>query len=345
MDSAVLDKLNNQQSLDDLNFLAEDILVHDLIGSAQQMISVIEGLMARFPDLKKNAPEAFPIYLNSLQKAKFVCLFDLNEKEILSLLKEKFDIPLAHLDVYDLQRKLSFKLQSIPDLSARDEFKEKIKENFLACQLRLSDNKIKTGNSLEEPTVANWIKNYYTQVGLDSADSFEQSEYLSTNENVKKLKPEQREKLKYLINIIEKLKLSSEQVGGLEESFPAISPIGELNLISHGLVEKINPDIIKTYNQVVSGEGKAPSFSQIIASVPVTSSTPTPAAIPSPLAPSSSNPIAPAATASRPAESAPAPTDPAAGLETLLKNYPPDTLEYKAVKEEIARQKKINAKK
>jgi hypothetical protein len=314
MDKEILDKINNPAALDKLSVLIEDILNHDLIKEARELIAGLQGAMSRFPTLSKEAPDSFLVYNDALVKAKFVCLFDLPEKEILALLKEYIYAPLNYLTVYDLNRKLNYKLRDILDLEERDVFKEKIKNELLSCGYRLTGAKIQVGTSVLEPTVGNWVKDYYFKVGLEPVSSFKQSEYLLSGDNVKKIKPEQREKLKYLIDIIEKLKLSSTD--SPEESFAALSPTGELNLVSRGRPEKIDPDIRRIYDRIVAKKAPKEGKGDMGADKKTT---------PKPVSPENKG-----------GEN---------NLETELKNYPPGSLEYKAVKQEIARAKKANAKK
>lgn len=311
MDKETLDKINNPVALDKLSVLIEDILDHDLIKEARELIAGIQGMMSRFPTLRQEALDSFLIYNDALIKAKFVCLFDLPEKEILTLLKERIYIPLNYAAVYDLNRKLNYKLQDILNLEERDAFKEKVKNELLSCPYRFSGAKIQVGSSLLEPTVGNWIKDYYSQVGLEPANSFKQSEYLLSGENVKQVKPEQRERLKYLIDIVENLKISSSD--NPEESFAALSPTGELNLVSRGVPEKIDVDIKRIYDRVVAQA--APQTAKVESDIFTTPK----------LAP----------LENRAEES----------LESELKNYAPGSLEYKAIKQEIARAKKANVKK
>jgi len=148
------------------------------------------------------------------------------------------------------------------------------------------------------------------KVGLEPADSLRQNQYLSNNPNLNGLNAAAKLKLKNLVSVFEKLKISSASKGGLEESFPALSPDGEMVMISHGRPEKISPDFRRLYDEVTAAKGKTGG-----------KSAPTP----------EKQPVVPAV--------------PAAELEAELKNYAPGSLEYKALKEEIKRLRKSDAKK
>ncbi len=317
MDNSIINQLNNLEIASNLEKISENALLTNSIKDAKEIINTINNLFTRFPEFSKILPKIYSMYQNSLDEAKFVCLFDLKNEEILELIKTRLDIPLDHFDSYNLVRKLNYKLQTILDLEARDKFKESVRETLLSCSVLLSDFKLQTPNGTKSFSVGNWLRDYYTKTGLEKVNALKQGEYLSADNNLKKIMPEQKEKIKFLIDLVEKLKMSSSELGGLEESFLAISPDGDPYLISHGVPEKISPDIIKIYKQIITNIGAV-------------------------------NSVSPAINEKKEVKQVEAETQPKSRLielEQTLTNYPPDSLEYKVIQQEMEKLKKSNSKK
>jgi len=212
------------------------------------VINDVSDIFSRNPEFKKISPALFIIYYNYLVAVKYVILFDLEEKEIVQLIRENFDFVLNHPE-YDLESKIRYKIRSINDLGQRDVFKGEIRQALLECNIKFSGGKITIGSLSQEATVANWLKDYYTKVGIGKADTLKLNEYLLNN-NVKPLSPEERIKLKSLLGFFENMKVSSVKFPMFDESFVAVLPSGEINLISYGRVEKIPPEVLKIYSEI-----------------------------------------------------------------------------------------------
>ena len=248
MNQQALEKLNNPEMIKKFDKTISNLVVSDDVGGAKELFVVLSDIFSRNPEFKKISPALFIIYYNYLVAVKYVILFDLEEKEIVQLIRENFDFVLNHPE-YDLESKIRYKIRSINDLGQRDVFKGEIRQALLECNIKFSGGKITIGSLSQEATVANWLKDYYTKVGIGKADTLKLNEYLLNN-NVKPLSPEERIKLKSLLGFFENMKVSSVKFPMFDESFVAVLPSREINLISYGRVEKIPPEVLKIYSEI-----------------------------------------------------------------------------------------------
>ncbi|MFA5183973.1 MAG: hypothetical protein WC456_00420 [Patescibacteria group bacterium] len=311
--------LQDKKILEELEAFADLMVEQDLVGDSITLAHLIEGFFKEYPEFFKKNPDLFKSYGSYLTKAKFVHLFNLEDKDIVDLLNNHLSLILDSLN-YDLFNKIRQKLLTIYDLAERDKLKDKMRDCILKNSEKITTGKIKINNLEQEPTIGNWAKDYYSYVGIESADSLLQNQYLVDNINVKKISSKEKIRVKKIIDCLERFKLSSAQRHGLEESFPAISPNGELIIISNAQPQKVDPNIIKFYKKaalISGGELQDESaFAKKLGSE-------TGAAVRSSMSSSVAKP-------------APAPL---AELEQALKNYQESSLEHKAIKQEINRLK------
>lgn len=306
-----------------LNQVFDYIVSADAVGDAKRFMAVISEALAQDPELEKQDLSLFQAYSRYLIAAKYVALFDLDETEIERLLKENFDFVLNNPD-YDLNAKIRFKVRSIRDLDERDAFKNKVREAMLKCRARLGGKKLIINGAEHEPTVANWLKDYYIKVGIEKADSLKINEYLVNNDNIKLLSSPERTQLKKIFIFFESLKISSVESPTLEENFGAILPDGKLAMATEGKLEKIDENILKIYQEV----------SGVIKEREVTLMSPNQ---------NYSGALSSGENIKKSVSSFA--TFSITDLETALKNYSPASLEYKVIKEEINRLNKAENKK
>lgn len=317
---SVINNLQDSKLLGDLQVLSEMIVEQDLVSESRDLISTINQIFANNPDLKRDVPELYNRYQTYLMKARFVCLFELEEKEVLELM-EKYLVLVLDNPFYNIYEKLRMRLQRFDSLAARDEFKNKIKESLLKNRSKISPEKIMVGTIMQEPTVANWLKDYYSKLGIDRVDALAFNQYLVNAENTKNLEESDREKLKTLFTLFEKLKISSSEAGGLEENFVAILPDKSVSLISGGMPMKIDANLQRLIDDIVAKGGATLQNDDLF----LDDSAPTDS--------QQANP----SVQEMPAD---LPVSPLSVLSVALEDYNPSSLEYKAIKQEIERLRK-----
>lgn len=70
------------------------------------------------------------------------------------------------------------------------------------------------------PTVGNWVKDYNSVLGTGVIDKLKRTQYLTNGKNIKNLNEKEKKKIRILLDLYERLKLSSLTLEGLEEDIP-----------------------------------------------------------------------------------------------------------------------------
>jgi hypothetical protein len=257
--------------------------------------------------LIKTDSRAYSQYLDYLMKLKFLSLnyFD-DTQDYYDLLKNYFSLALEIPD-YDLWGRLETQLVSMVDVNARDTFKAKLREALENSSSSLFNRQ--KYNEAEIPhKVSDWIKDFVANLGLDRFDKLKKMEYLSNGKNIKLLSEEDKNKVKILLDIYEKLRLSSKTPEGYENSV-MMNIDGKAIIFDRGEIEELPVNVLKSIEDNRKEEMPAPAS--------VSNSSGITSLMPSPSIPE---------------------------LETALKNYPPASLEHKAISQEISRLKVLELK-
>ena len=249
MNKLVLEKLNNSEMIQKFDETIDEIVVSNSVGDAKELYAALEGLFSRNPDFKTADPNIFNKYYEYFVAVRFVILPGMESETIVRLIKKNFSFVLNHPE-YDLESKIRYKIKTILDLSERDAFKAKIKTVLLENGARLGRIKINVGGVEKDPTIANWLKDYYMNVGIEPADAFKLNQHFTLSKNIKLLTPAEQIKLKNLFKFFELMKISSEKFPQYDEDFTVILPNGEINLFSGGKLEKIPQEALKIFNEI-----------------------------------------------------------------------------------------------
>ncbi len=119
---------------------------------------------------------------------------------------------------YELWSKLEMMLLELSDFKKRDEKKENLKNILFKSENRIINKQKYKKINLIE-SVADWLKDYIRFVGLGKVDKVKKNQYLVASDNIKALDQEDRFKIRALIDLYEKLNYSSENdPRGLDES-------------------------------------------------------------------------------------------------------------------------------
>ena len=313
-------ELNDPKLITKLDQAFQHIISADDVGEAKRFLEILEEIFSLNPDFKKHNPDLYELYHRYFVAAQFVTLYELPEKRVLQLLQEEMSFVLEHPD-YDLGRKVGYFIRGILNLEHRDEFKNKIREILLGNKATFGDKRIVISGQNVEPTIANWLKDYYIQVGMDKVDPLKVNEYFVNSPNLKLISQPKRLILKNIFNFFESLRVSSVEFPVYDESFGMILPDGGLAVNLKGQFEKIGGDILKIYRDAAAASslrlGVSPSQipSNQIESVVVESN------------------------AEELTKSSPHIVTPVRRLEEMLSEYSPDSLEHKAISEELSRLK------
>ncbi|MCX6794457.1 MAG: hypothetical protein NTY31_00435 [Candidatus Falkowbacteria bacterium] len=286
------------------------VIANNDFNGAFECYNLVKDWLNNKSGLVKNSPE-YAQYNNYLIKLRFLGFNFLNDiDERVDLIKNYFGLALE-IPQFDIWAKLETELISVSNLDERDAFKAKMREALEKCDSILISRQKYVDQEMPRK-VNEWIKNFVANLGLDKFDKVKKLEYLSNNKVVKILDATDKDKVKILLDIYEKLKISSQSPEGYENSV-LMNIDGKTIIFNHGNVEEISDmDKIK---RIDVGDRERNILSQEFNSTPVASAVP------------------------------PAPSlSPLAELEQLLKNYSESSLEHKAISQEISRLKSAEFK-
>lgn len=177
-------------------------------------------------EFKNEYHELYVKYALVIIKLRWLGLQIVKEERIIDLFQYNFT-KIFGIPDFEIWERLKRVLVAIPYLPYRDEVKQKIRTALVKNNEKLTSQKFIINNEIKDATVANWLKDYQLQVGIGVADKLIKSQYLIKGENIKILSIEEKEKVKTLLNIFEKIKLSSMTLEGLEEDVPIDEEYGK----------------------------------------------------------------------------------------------------------------------
>ena len=189
-------------------------------------------------NLKESDPELYKQYQNYLTGLKFLGLTSLEWNEVKDLLKNHFK-EMFKIDYYQLWNKIEIKLLQIPDFEERDKKKKEIKDVLFESSNKIINKQKYNKEDLPE-TVSGWLKDYISNVGLGKVDKVKKAEYLTSNNKTQSLDEEDKNKVRTLINLYDSLNYSSEKdPEGLEEPI-IFNYNGKSYLVNRGEAEDLS---------------------------------------------------------------------------------------------------------
>lgn len=240
--------LDNKETQDQLSVTTDTIVEQNLIPEAKEIANLINNILQKNVALKQDNIDIYNKLNSYIAKAQFVFIHDLNEGDLIELF-EKYLHLVLDLE-YDLIAKIKHRFVIINDLQARDELKAKLREAILKNKAKVTKNKIKIGSIDHDSTISNWLKDYYSKLGVEQINALALNQYLVNDENTKKLNEAEKNRLKKIFNLFEHLKSSSTELKGLEENFVAILPDGRISIIDGGVPLKIDANVEQLLDDV-----------------------------------------------------------------------------------------------
>ncbi|MFA4833924.1 MAG: hypothetical protein WC619_03705 [Patescibacteria group bacterium] len=210
----IANRLFDDDYLESLKKVFDIIVRNNDVKHAQILLKVLVAAMAvRKSELEANK-EINDFYKKIVIKLKFIALPLLDDEDIIDLVKNYF-VWQFRLPDYDIMEKLSTKLLNILALEDRDKLKAGLKREIL-------NNREMITSRAEIRTVAGWLKNYISKLGLGIADNLKRTQYLVDLTKIKGLDEHYIKRLKTLFNFYESLKFSSLTPLGFDEETPIV---------------------------------------------------------------------------------------------------------------------------
>lgn len=232
-------ELTNPQFLNELKTEIDDIINEDQFREAYDLSKVLSSALEDIRNFKEKNFDLYSEYKKIINRLKWIGLPIMVPNDVVKMFqyhfKEIFKIP-----DFDLGSKLKIVLLGIILLDERDKFKKQLREALLKNEEKITRQRLIINNIQKEPTVANWLSDYNQTLGTGEIQGLARTEYLVNGKNIKNLTEEEKVKIKMLVNLYEKLKLSSLTFEGLEDEI-SLDEETATGVIKEGVFEPFKP--------------------------------------------------------------------------------------------------------
>jgi predicted house-cleaning noncanonical NTP pyrophosphatase (MazG superfamily) len=206
-----------QEQLKQIDNLIEVLAQSNDFKVAFGLYKKIKSFLDNNHDLKEKDNITYRKFKQALLKSKFLSLnyFD-DWQEISELLKDNLDLAFE-MPGYDFWSKLKVNLQYINDWEERDEIKKILVKSVRACNKSIIDDSKYQEQVLTK--ISDWIKSFISHLDFEEkVDPVKKAEYINNNREIKKLKIEDKQRAVALLNLYEALSVSSQQKYGFEDT-------------------------------------------------------------------------------------------------------------------------------
>jgi hypothetical protein len=308
-----------QKQLKQIDNLIEVLAESNDFKIAFDLYKKIKTFLDNNTDLKEKDNFSYKKFKQALLKSKFLCLnyFD-DWQEINELLRNNLDLAFE-MPGYDFWSKLKVNLQYISDWEERDEIKKKLVKSVRACNKSIIDDNKYQGQVITK--ISDWIKNFISNLNFDKrVDPVKKAEYINNNNELKKLKVEDKQKVVALLNLYESLSVSSQQKYGFEDTVFMVVD-GKRIILTRNGIDDVDAEIKKIRNVKDYQEDKENEVNKKDEDI-----------------------VELDESSDEEEDYTPDSGEKLLILKSMLSEYEPDSLEAKALQEEINRLKKINVK-
>jgi len=229
------ENLKSEEFLKQIRNQAQDMMIYDEVHEASDLITSLEQVLNQAKDFKDKYYDLYVEYKKIIIRLKWLILPMLTDDEVIDLFRNHFR-QIYKMPDYDLGQKLKAFLLGFIVFQDRDNFKKDLRQALLVNQEKLTSKKLIINNQEKMLTVGNWILDYNSSLGSGIADNLKRTQYFINSSNIKKLDKEERNRVKLLLDLYERLKLSSFTLEGLEEDIPVDEP-GHIGIIRNGVFE------------------------------------------------------------------------------------------------------------
>jgi len=254
--------IEKTETCEDIEKGVNDFVKFNMTKQAFGLAENLPILLNEFPKFKETHPYLFERYQNLILKTKIVALSQLSEREIINLFENYFT-KIFELEFFDIWNKIEIKLISISFCEDRDEFKKKLREALLRNKENLSSKIIIQDDKKYKPTISNWLTLYNRILGTGIIPHLKRAQFFISNANIKALSSEEKEKIRTLISLYERLKLSSLTPEGFEDDILVNEP-GKKGVIKGGVFYPENEKLINQYRRKIKDLEDSMKFEKVL---------------------------------------------------------------------------------
>lgn len=252
----------------------ELVVSEDLVDDAYYFIQNIEPLLKDEQIFLPTDTELAVFYERLVVRARFVILSQLSDDEVVGLLERYYtDHFVLKTLGYDLYRKIRAKILTL-DLTTRDGFKIRLRQALEENQQFLTNDFLVIQAGSEKPTVASWLRDFRVFTADREVNALLVNEYFSRSPNVQKLSQGDRDKIRDLVTLYERLNKSSLTFEGIEDRVIYTDDRGDTYLLSEGQIERMhfgNSPIVRDAQGNLTVRTKANASNSVVS--PVVSSS------------------------------------------------------------------------
>lgn len=226
--------------------LIKDAIAQNNMEDLRDIVDTLKNLLAGVKaTFEKNNPALFARQQKNLARAQWHVMSRMRTEEVENLFRHHFqfffDYPLK-----DILESLHVVLLTVADYSERDLFKQQLRDAMSQSQVHVGETKITVTGVLMDPTLANWLRDWKDFLGERKPDSLMIVEYLNSNENIRLVPSEVREKVSAVLKLWVELLKSSETPEGLEDRVMVGDPYtGTYKMLENGQLRDIGVAVPK----------------------------------------------------------------------------------------------------
>ncbi|MDD2807428.1 MAG: hypothetical protein PHW95_02835 [Patescibacteria group bacterium] len=245
-----------EQLLNEFELHSRDVVRFNNVAEAKTFVKEIWPDISSDQDWAREHPKLYD-RLKKLNNINNILLIStMNDEGFLEICEAGLEVYFTDMiEDIDLWELIRAKLVAMVDFEARDKFKEKIRKSLLRNKGVISSRKILRNNQEYTPSIAEWLVDYTSAVGVSEAGTVKMNEYFIASKNYQQLNGKEKDAVRQLISIYERLKKSSAKPDGLEERV-LVSENGRFAIFRDGSFESIDPKLqalLKAANISISG--------------------------------------------------------------------------------------------
>ncbi|KKQ60081.1 MAG: hypothetical protein US81_C0030G0004 [Parcubacteria group bacterium GW2011_GWE2_38_18] len=211
--------LKNLSFIKQIKLKTDRIIVNDSFNEAYELSKELTDSINNLKSFREKNYDLYLEYKKIIIKLRWIGLNVMKDEDVVGLFKNSF-VNIFEISEFNVWEKLKIVLLAIINLDERDKYKKDLREALLGNQQKITSNDIIVDNQLKLPTISNWLRGYIQSLGQGSISKLQKEQYLTNSNNVRGLNEYDKNRLRLLFNIFEKLKLSSQTFEGFEEDVP-----------------------------------------------------------------------------------------------------------------------------
>lgn len=228
-------KLIKPEFFEELRLYAQDIMGEDRFREAYDLSKLLSTSLDNIKDFKAKNYNLYIEYQRIINQLSWVGLPIMTEEMVVNMFQHSFT-SVFEVPGYDIRSKLKAVLLGIVVLDDRDKFKKQLRDALMKNEEKITSQRLIIDDLKKDPTVSNWLTDYNKILGTGPVEGLARTEYLVNSKNIKNLEEKDKQRVRFLFDLYERLKLSSQTFEGLENEIP-LDEKEAVGVIKEGIFE------------------------------------------------------------------------------------------------------------